>query len=252
MTIDSSALPLEKNPEPGGFLPYALAISLLVHGWVLGALAPGSAHEPDERGVVEVRIQGRLLPPPAFAGATKPVPDQKRSGQGAAVPIPARERPRPAAVATDIVPASRGFPVAAAADVQQPEPATGAAGGTARAQALREPATVALADEQRARGPDAAGLRQFRLALAGEARRLRRYPEAARRAGLSGTAEVRVAVESGGAVRRTDLIQTSGHELLDVAAVEMLREAATRAFLPDSLRGVNFAVLLPVVFEVED
>jgi protein TonB len=101
-------------------------------------------------------------------------------------------------------------------------------------------------------GPDAAGLRQFRLALAGEARRHRSYPEAARRAGLSGTAEVRVAVAAGGATRSAELSRSSGHAELDAAALEMLSRAALRTPLPDSLRGQDFAVLLPVVFEVEE
>ncbi|MBS3934839.1 MAG: TonB family protein, partial [Sulfuritalea sp.] len=83
------------------------------------------------------------------------------------------------------------------------------------------------------------------------ARRVRNYPEAARRDGLTGTAEVRVTVDAR-AGRRTELSRSSGHPLLDAAALEMLRTAAARAPLPESLRGREFAVLLPVVFEVED
>ena len=99
-------------------------------------------------------------------------------------------------------------------------------------------------------GPDAAGLRQYRMSLAGEARRHKRFPEAARRAGLSGTAEVRIAVTSFD--RQAELTRSSGHVLLDNAALEMLRLAAARAPLPEALRGQQFTVLLPVVFEVED
>jgi protein TonB len=101
-------------------------------------------------------------------------------------------------------------------------------------------------------GPDPAGLRQFRLALAGEARRFRRYPDAARRAGLAGTAEVRVAVEAGGLNRSANIARSSGHALLDTAALEMLQQAASQVALPESLRGQRFTVLLPVVFEVAE
>jgi protein TonB len=52
--------------------------------------------------------------------------------------------------------------------------------------------------------------------------------------------------------RHADLARSSGHEILDKAALDMLRQAAGRAVLPESLRGQNFAVLLPVVFEVEE
>ena len=102
------------------------------------------------------------------------------------------------------------------------------------------------------RGANAAGLRQFRLALAGEARRFRRYPEAARRDGLSGTAEVRITVETGLPARRVELSRSSDYAVLDAAALEMLRQAVRRVELPESLRGQSFAVSLPVVFEVEE
>lgn len=101
-------------------------------------------------------------------------------------------------------------------------------------------------------GPDAAGLRQYRLALASEARRLSRYPETARRQGLAGTAEVRVAVGAAGDVRQAVLNRSSGHAVLDEAALEMLRQAAARTELPISLQGQSFAVLLPVLFEVRE
>ncbi len=94
-------------------------------------------------------------------------------------------------------------------------------------------------------------MRQYRLALAGEARRFRRYPDAARREGITGTAEVRVTVAAAGAARHAELAHSSGHAVLDAAALDMLRQATARALLPESLRGQDFAVLLPVVFEVE-
>jgi protein TonB len=106
--------------------------------------------------------------------------------------------------------------------------------------------------ESEARGPSESGLRQYRLALATEARRFRRYPEAARRAGLAGTAEVRVTVMAGGTQRVAELNRSSGHAALDAAALEMLRQAARQTALPESLREQNFSVLLPVLFEVEE
>lgn len=119
------------------------------------------------------------------------------------------------------------------------------------ARATSELANVALAPAEPRSGPDAVGLRQYRLALAGEARRFRSYPEAARREGAHGTAEVRISVGLG-AQRQTELVRSSGHALLDTVALDMLRSAAARTTLPESLRGQEFAILLPVVFEVED
>jgi protein TonB len=112
------------------------------------------------------------------------------------------------------------------------------------------PATAAVADDALDDVPDAAGLRQFRLALATEARRFRRYPDAARREGLAGTAEVRIAVLPG--AQYAELSRSSGHALLDAAALDMLQQATTRTQLPESLRGRRFVVFLPVVFAADD
>ncbi|MFN6961737.1 MAG: energy transducer TonB, partial [Rhodocyclaceae bacterium] len=124
-------------------------------------------------------------------------------------------------------------------------------GGIPQPSAIVSPATVALSSQEENQAPDAAGLRQFRLSLASEARRVRNYPEAARRAALSGTAQIRVSVNVLGQ-RYAELARSSGHGVLDEAALGMLRIAAERCPLPESLRGKEFAVLLPVVFAVEE
>lgn len=205
---------------------------------LLAALAPwiaGDSGGVAPQAVLQAVLRPILGPVAVLPASTLPAP-----------PPPARRHPlvvpgAPAAVAT-AMPAE-----VPSAPVRPAEP-----GGIPQARASAEMPTVALASNEVPGGPDAAGLRQFRLALAGEARHYRSYPEAARRAGLSGIAEVRVSVEAGGAARSAALNRSSGHAVLDAAALEMLSKAASRAPLPDTLRGQNFAVLLPVVFEVED
>ncbi len=197
------------------------------------------------------------------------------TGIAPAEPLKASLRTRPEAVAAASIAAANespparlaqprpvAKPLASAADAVPPAPTfteplnpvqalTVPTGGVPVQQARTETVTIALAAPQPQGGPDAAGLRQYRIALAGEARRFRNYPETARRAGLAGAAEVRVSVAAG-APRQTELTRSSGHAILDTAALEMLRAAAARTALPESLRGQEFAVLLPVVFEVED
>jgi protein TonB len=97
-------------------------------------------------------------------------------------------------------------------------------------------------------GADPDGLRQYRLALAREARRFKRYPERALLAGIGGTAEVRVE-HAAGAVPVAWLARSSGDEALDAAALSMMREAAPRTLVPEPLRGRSFAVSLPVIFD---
>lgn len=237
----SLSRPLEKAHENGGVPLRALVWSLGLHALVLGLWSGALPFEsagiaPAEPLQASVRAQPKAVA--MVAVATAPVPARS--------PQP-RLAPKPVLAAPDAVSPAPTFSATA-----RQEPVVPAfAGGVPSARVETKVVTVALADQRETRGPDAAGLRQYRLALAGEARRYRNYPEAARREGMAGTAEVRVSVGAGIA-RQTELVRSSGYETLDSAALEMLRAAAARTLLPESLRGQEFAVLLPVVFEVEE
>lgn len=219
--------------------------SLVLHALVLGWLAP-----------VPLDVVQALPPAGFLEGRLLPAPTPKVTESVVASSVQARQpvTVKGARAAAPTVQATAASEVAGNRTEEQP-----VAGGTPLPQETRGsresvgPATVAIASQPSATsGPDANGLRQYRMALASEARRWRRYPEAARRGELTGTAEVRVAIEAGGAARRAELSRSSGHAALDDAALEMLQMAVARAELPPSLNGLNFAVLLPVVFAVED
>ena len=98
-------------------------------------------------------------------------------------------------------------------------------------------------------GVDADGLRSYRLALARETRRYKRYPARAIEAGWEGTAELRVDV-TGRAAPTVHLTKSSGHRALDEAALEMLRQALPVTPVPAPLQARAFSVELPIVFEL--
>ncbi|MDP1652652.1 MAG: TonB family protein [Rhodocyclaceae bacterium] len=255
MTTNSLSRQPEKAHETGGIPLRWLVLSLALHALALGALTPliadGSA------GIAPTETLHAMLRPVPEAASTTAVP----APLAAATPPQAGPPPLLAASAPTFTKPSRQQAASAQIEQSAPavlpaptfseKPAPAAPGGELVQQATAKPATVALAAPAAAHGPDAAGLRQYRLALAGEARRFRRYPDAARREGITGTAEVRVTVAAAGAARHAELAHSSGHAVLDAAALDMLRQATARALLPESLRGQDFAVLLPVVFEVE-
>jgi protein TonB len=99
-------------------------------------------------------------------------------------------------------------------------------------------------------GLDADGVRQYRIALATEARRFKHYPTRALADEIGGTVEVRVAVAAGGQPQEVALVRSSGHGLLDEAALDMMRKAAPRTAVPELLRRRPFVINLPVVFDV--
>jgi protein TonB len=219
----------------GGFPWRALAWSLGAHALVLLALAPtlpvGEAGMPPAQ-----RLLAQLRSAPVPSLAVPPVPTFS-------APLKSTKSATAPTLTAQTKSAVTGAPIPTSPSV--------VAGGEPVATVVAAP-SVALPAPAELSAPDAAGLRQYRLALASEARRYRRYPEAARRAGLAGTAEVRVSIAASGVAAQTELTRSSGHAQLDTAAVEMLRLAAERTALPEALRHRQFAVLLPVVFEVEE
>ncbi|MDP2821777.1 MAG: TonB family protein [Sulfuritalea sp.] len=109
-----------------------------------------------------------------------------------------------------------------------------------------------LLTEASASGEAVDGLRGYRLAVATQARRFKRYPAQAMAYGWAGSAEIRVEVGRDGQPRAATVARSSGHEPLDRTALAMIDAGALRARLPDSLRGKTFAVVLPVVFNLDD
>ncbi len=119
------------------------------------------------------------------------------------------------------------------------------------APATGSPSGVLLT-QANASGEALDGLRGYRLSVAGEARRFKRYPPQAMVEGWAGIAEVRLEVGGDGRPRAATVGRSSGHEVLDRAALSMIDAGALRARLPESLRGKAFAVVLPVVFNLDD
>lgn len=99
-------------------------------------------------------------------------------------------------------------------------------------------------------GLDPEGLRGYRLALARESKRFKHYPSQAVDAGWEGTAEVQVKLGAGGIFQGVHLARSSGHPVLDEAALAMLGEALPATPVPAALHERAFAVSLPVVFEL--
>lgn len=96
------------------------------------------------------------------------------------------------------------------------------------------------------------GLRQYRLAIAREARRYKRYPAVARERGWEGVVTVSLSVPPAGAVPVVSVDKSSGYELLDSQALEMIGSAARAAPLPEALRGMAFSLTLPVRYTLDD
>ena len=96
------------------------------------------------------------------------------------------------------------------------------------------------------------GVRQYRLNLAREARRFKRYPDLARERHWEGIVVLVVTTVAGGKVPQVTLSQSSGFDLLDQAALELLELAVQTAVLPENLRGHQFGLTLPIHYRLDD
>jgi protein TonB len=79
-------------------------------------------------------------------------------------------------------------------------------------------------------------------------RRAKRYPSQARREHLQGTVTVRFTVARNGAVSGIRLARSSGHTLLDQAALDMVHRASPMPKVPDDIRGSRLSFTVPVRF----
>jgi len=84
--------------------------------------------------------------------------------------------------------------------------------------------------------------------VASKLRRAKRYPREARRKNLEGTARVAFTITRSGAVSGIRLARSSGHALLDRAALEMVRRAAPMPKFPSEITVARMSLQVPVRF----
>jgi protein TonB len=95
-------------------------------------------------------------------------------------------------------------------------------------------------------------LETYRRDLLGMAARYKRYPLVARDNNWEGMATVRLAIGANGMIASLLIEQSSGHAVLDRAALEMIRKAKGAVPIPAALRGKPFVITIPVLYEIKD
>ena len=114
------------------------------------------------------------------------------------------------------------------------------------------PVTAPVAAVAQSEAVSLDGVRQYRLNLAREARQSKVYPGLARERGWEGVVVVVVTTVAGVALPQVTISQSSGIELLDRAATELVELAVQSARMPESLRGQQFALTLPIHYQLAD
>src|SRR5262245_7844220 len=251
MMIDEAAF--------GPLLP-AVAASSALHAAVLVGL-PDFWTPPEPQ--IAVPLNARLEPGPQVATPT-----------AAAVPVAPTAathdvvRPRARSAAPRATPVPREIPVTLPDRVARSEPARPAeppagapvnsapvSDSPAAAPEIADPApaaaSAALAPRPGDGADDPGSLAQYRLALIGAAKRHKLYPSQAIARGWQGRVEVRLMIGADGALSGASVKRSSGHDMLDRQSLEMLRKAHALTAIPPALRGRDFAVEIPVVYELK-
>ncbi|MSQ80167.1 MAG: energy transducer TonB [Candidatus Methylopumilus sp.] len=87
--------------------------------------------------------------------------------------------------------------------------------------------------------------------LANAIAQYKQYPKIAQMRGWQGMVIVDLEIDSKGSVMSVKIKKSSTYEVLDNEALEMIKKASPFPSPPQSLRGKNFNVLVPISFKLE-
>ena len=87
--------------------------------------------------------------------------------------------------------------------------------------------------------------------LANAISKYKQYPKIAQMRGWQGTVIADLEIDTKGAVISIKIKKSSTYEVLDNEALEMIKKAYPFPAPPESLRGKNFNVLVPISFKLE-
>jgi protein TonB len=257
--------PLE--PHHYRALQIGIAASLLLHALVL-FLAPGFHTQAHQLPALPTLSAVLRSPPPSVepASAPKAPADPIRDAQKsppepkakAEPPKPKTQSPQlttptpqpqaaPAApaVPTPPAPAAPAAPAPVVANESKP-------GASAAASPPSTVVATAAPSSAVASGPaDPDALESYKVQLAAYAAKYKRYPATALESHWEGIAEVKLTIGADGRIRDVAIANSSGHEVLDKVAIDMVRKAAPLTEIRPALRNREFSINLPIVFNIE-
>ena len=252
--------PLQRGGAGNRALNYAIIASVAFHGALLFlfSLERQARRETAAPGPIVARL---VSPAPAPVQPPAPAPVQAEPPKPRAEPPP---KPVPPVVKPVPVPRPAPVPrkeasVQPAPPVAPPQPAA-PSGETApaappAAATPSAPSGSARTDPQpSAPAPSAADgtLEIYRMELMRMARNYKRYPRVALDNNWEGKVVVRMVIGANGMIASLTVTSSAGHEILDKQALDMLQKAKPRVQIPAALRGKEFAIEIPVIYNLKD
>jgi periplasmic protein TonB len=237
---------------------WCVLVSIALHALVL--LGMSSRRTPAPAAKTLLVLTARLAP---FAAAPR-APSQPKPALPAPPEPASAPRTAPAKPSATPAPAVKRTAPAEPLKVPQPESAPAAPGAEASAAPSAAPVQARAAPQAPAGIPaaetgaksgneaDTGTLEQYRLALIVATRRYKRYPAIAMEKGWQGTVRVHMVIGANGMIASASIKTSSGHDILDNQALDMLKKGKTTVPIPASLRGREFSIDVPVIFNLDN
>lgn len=224
---------------------WAVLCSLLLHG-VLAAVIPNISFDDPEPEILTVDFVKLQEPPPPEPVQPEPeVVKPKIEPKPKPEPKPIIKQPTPVVEKSEPIsepppsPPTEVIAVAPKADAPPPVQTV-----QAPAPVKQEPPPVSQAEIDDARS-------RYGNSLWGAISKHKKYPKIAAMRNWQGEAIVELELDGNGKLKSKKITQSSGYEVLDKQALEMVEKALPLPAPPDTLRGISFTITVPVPFKLE-
>lgn len=234
---------------------WALVCSIFLHGFLAYYLPNISFDEVKKSEPLKIELVKKEAPPPAPEPMPEPPPPEPVKPK---LPEPKPiKQPKPLPIKE--VPMKTPEPIAQPAS-PPPPPQTEVIAVTPKPEAPPSPVppapVVAPPPPPPPPGPSEADLddarNQYGHSLWSAIEKHKQYPRIAQMRGWQGEVIVELLLDGSGKLKSKKILSSSGHDVLDRQALDMVEKAAPFPLPPEVLRGNQFSIKVPVPFKLQD
>lgn len=211
---------------------WALIGSMMLHAFIALGLPKFAIDDPKQETLVVELLQQAPPPPPPEPPKPEPI-KPKPQIKPVVVPTEIKNDPPPPPPPPEVI--------AAAPQVDVPPPKTPPV-----AIVPREPPKPVVVPVDTSEARD-----NYDNALWSAIVKHKQYPRIAQMRGWQGESVVELQIDGNGKLKSKKIIQSSGHEVLDKQALDMVEKALPFPAPPEVLRGSSFSVKVPIAFKLE-
>ncbi|MGC2520094.1 MAG: TonB family protein [Burkholderiales bacterium] len=253
MSVSTSTAALFSSDSQRRVLLTCVGVSVALHALALfgfPGLGPGAPVSGAK--ILTATFTPKPASPELAPAVDQAAPRLPEPQPGPPQPKPEIEPETPRPVLAKSAPDAPAVPQQAAS-APTPSPALSIPAQTAGAAPSVPEAQVPATPGETAARPaaDAGTLDQYRLALIDAAGRYKRYPVQAMENGWQGRVEIRLVIGVNGMIRTAGVKTSSGYRILDDQAMDMVKKAKPLTQIPSALRGREFTVDIPVIFDLQ-